>query len=256
MRVFLLVLSGSLAFSPVFADEDAYISYSGTALARHSSKILYGEKDVLRYHQERIAERTVLYTCPDGSAFARKTVSYADAIAPDFLLEDTSNGMSQGVRSAGGTRTVFYRDKVQAEKSMALLPVAGLVTDAGFDEFIRANWAALLAGKTLPIQFLIPSRLEVIAFQVQRLRGETVNEIESQVFRLRLSGIRGWVLKGIEVYYSSSQHELVRYDGISDLRDASLDNFETEVNFPPSNRKPATRQAFQAAREAPLAPCR
>jgi hypothetical protein len=66
------------------------------ALARHSPQFLYGERHVLLYRGGGLAERVVLYTCRDSSAFARKSASYADSLAPDFLLEDVSNGMREG----------------------------------------------------------------------------------------------------------------------------------------------------------------
>jgi hypothetical protein len=56
---------------------DRYLSYSGIATARHSAEFLYGEHHVLLYRDGRLAERVVLYTCRDGSAFARKTVQTA-----------------------------------------------------------------------------------------------------------------------------------------------------------------------------------
>lgn len=251
-----LILSVCAAFSVTASGaEEAYVSYSGTAFTRHSHLFLYGEQDWLKFSGDHIAERVVLYTCRDGSAFARKTVSYVESTDPDFLLEDVSNGMREGVRTAGKARTVFYGDRKDAEKSKPLPKVPGLVADAGFDEFIRAHWPALVAGQTLSLNFLVPSRLEDISFQVQRVRSDTVDGKPAEVFRLKLSGILGWLIRGIEVYYSEDQHTLVRYDGLSDLRDASLDNWQTEIHFP-SARQTASRQALEAARTAPLTACR
>jgi hypothetical protein len=259
MRRPLVFLLSALAFSATAAAAplEGYLSYSSVARVRHSTQVLYGEQHVLRYQQGRIAERVVLYTCPDGSAFARKSVSYPNALVPDFVFEDASNGMREGIREGAtpGSRVVFYRERSgDAEKSGPVPSVPGLVADAGFDEYVLSHWDELKSGKTLEMRFLLPSRLDDYGFQVQRLRGEVIQGAPTEVFRLRLSGIWGWFLPGIDVYYRSSDHVMLRYDGISDLHDAAGNNYKTTIEV--QERKSATAQAMLDARAAPVAPCR
>jgi len=257
-------LSGRMAAAAEPADiaepaaaGDRYLRYSGVATARRSDAFLYGEQHTLLYRQGRLAERVVLYTCRDGSAFARKTVTYVDAFAPDFLLEDTAGGMREGIRSIDRARTVFYRgNSTEAEKSKTLPAVQGLVADAGFDEFIRAHWQALMGGQTLQLHFLVPSRLAAVNFKLLRLRSDTLNGLPVEVIRLKLSGVLGEVLPGIDVSYGAVDHVLVRYDGVSDLRDASGDNFQAQIDFPPGDRAPSDAGANAAARNEPLGACR
>jgi hypothetical protein len=261
MRLAFVFLLSALAFSANAAaiPLEGYLSYSSVARVRHSTQVLYGEQHVLRYQQGRIAERVVLYTCGDGSAFARKSVSYSNALVPDFLFEDSSNGMREGIRQGAtpGERVVFYRERSgDPEKAGRLPSVPGLVADAGFDEFVLSHWDTLKSGKALEMRFLLPSRLEDYGFQVQRLRGDLIEGAPTEVFRLRLSGVWGWFLPGIDVYYRSSDHLMVRYDGISDLHDAAGNNYKTTIDFPVEERKAATAQAMLDARAAPVAPCR
>jgi hypothetical protein len=49
---------------------------------------------------------------------------------------------------------------------------------------------------------------------------------------------------------------LLRYDGISDLHDASGNNYKTTIEFPDADRAVATAQAMLDARQTPIAPCR
>ncbi len=242
---------------------DGYVSYSGVARARHSTDVLYGERDVLLYRDGRLAERAVLYTCGDGAAFARKFVTYSNALVPDFLLEDASNGMREGVRTdapeagTSAARSVFYRERSgDPEKSGPLPSVPGLVADAGFDEFVQSHWDTLMSGKALEVRFLLPSRLDDYGFQVQRLRSDRIQGTPTEVFRLRISGVWGWFLPGIDVYYSAADHVLMRYDGISDLHDAAGNNYKTTIEFPVEDRKATTAKAMLDARAAPIAPCR
>lgn len=264
MNIRMIVLTGLWAASAGAAEpQDGYLTYSGIADVRHTTTFLYGEQHVLQYRQGQIAARVVLYTCKDGSAFARKLVTYVDGAptVPDFLLEDSSDGLREGIRTATSPgrreRTVFFRANAQAaEKSGPLPDVPGLVADAGFDEFVRSHWDSLMNGAVSEMRFLLPSRLDDYAFQVERLRHEVVDGVATEVFRLRLSGFWGWFLPGIDVYYSDADHVLVRYDGLSDLRDASGDNFKTVIDFPARERKAAGEANMQQALKAPLAACR
>jgi hypothetical protein len=236
--------------------EPTYVAYSGTATALRSGKFLYKERHVLQYRDGKIAARVVLYTCRDGSAFARKTVSYVDALSPDFLLEDASNGMREGIRSVGNVRQVFFRgDSAASEKSGALPDVTGFVADAGFDAFVRLHWDALLTGNTLSMNFVVPSRLNDIGFKVQHVRSTVMDGVPVEEFRLKLSGILGWFVSSIDVYYGATDHTLIRYVGLSDLRDPANDNFQAQIDFPPGERVASDAQVMAEARQAHLAPC-
>ncbi len=237
--------------------EDEYLGYTGIALARHSTKFLYGESHVLHYRDGRLAERVVLYTCRDGSPFARKVATYVDALAPDFLLEDASNGLREGVASTGGERTVFFRGgDAAAQKGGKLPEVPGLVADAGFDEFIRSHWRPLMEGKSLPLPFLVPSRLDDVTFAVRHVGSATVGGTSAEVFRLTLSGVLGWVAPAIDVSYGADDHVLMRYEGLSDLRDASGGNLSTQITFPERDRTPSDAQSLSTALQARLARCK
>lgn len=259
----LILLTTGLSVGAPAAALDSYVSYSGVARARHSTDVLYGERHVLLYRDGRLAERAVVYTCRDGSTFARKVVSYPTAMVPNFLLEDASNGMREGIRedtregATSATRVVFYRERSgDPDKSKLVPTVPGLVADAGFDEFVQSHWDSLVSGAALEIRFLLPSRLEEKGFQVQHLREDNIQGTPTEVFRLGLSGILGWFLPGIDVYYRSSDHLLLRFDGISDLHDAAGNNFKTTIDFPIEERKAANAQAMLEARQSPIQPCR
>jgi hypothetical protein len=255
-RCLLATVLALCATVSVAAPADAYLSYTGTAVARHSDRFLYGERHILRFEGGRLAERTVLYTCSDGAAFARKSVQYVDPTAPDYLLDDPRSGVREGVRSSGAGREVFIREKAAAPERAGPLPeVRMLVADAGFDEFVQQNWARLVRDEAVQMRFLVTPRLTDYGFQVQRLRSETYRGVHAEVFRLRLSGFWGWFLPGIDVVYDAAGRTLLHYDGVSNLRDAGGDNLKVDVDFPQQDRHPATEQAMRDARAAPLRSC-
>ena len=239
---------------------DEYLAYFGIATAQRTGKMLYGENHVLHYQDGRLSERVVLYTCPDGTPFARKTSTYANPLAPDFLLEDMTNGVREGVRAGdrpGSPRSIFFRaSQGELEKSAPLPALNELVIDSGFDEFIRRNWDALVASGSLPLQFLVPSRLEAMSFRLQHLRNGIEEGVPTEVFRLKLQGIAGWIAPSIDVSYSERDHVLVRYEGMSNLRDNGGENFRVDITFRLRDRKPSDPAAVASALHASLRACR
>lgn len=240
----------------VRARADEYIEYSGTASVRHTRDFLYREHHVLRYRDGRLVERTVLYACANGAAFARKRVTYVDDQAPDFVFDDASSGMREGVLGEGAAGTMFYKGSHRAvEKSAPLPHMPGLVVDAGFDNFVPAHWGALMRGAPVPLPFLVISRLQVMNFEVQHLRAEQFDGQAAEVFRMKPARIPGLLFSGIELTYDAVDHRLVRYEGLTDVRDASGENMQANIEFHASDRKPSSAEAVAMAQAAPLAAC-
>ena len=257
VRTCALVLGLVVAAGAAHAGSDEYTEYSGIARAHHKPGFLYGERHLLFYRDGHLIERTVLYTCENGAPFARKRVTYTEDQAPDFFLDDVSNGMQEGVRSEGVARTMFFKaNRASATKSAPLLREPSLVVDAGFDNFIPAHWNSLMHGTAVPLTFSVPSRLQAMSFEVQHLHPDYFDGRPTEVFRMKLAGIFGPLFAGIEVAYDAADHRLVHYEGLSDLRDTSGDNLQADIAFHADDRRPSSAQAVAAAKAAPLAPCR
>lgn len=256
-RLVVWVLLLASMTGPACAADEHWVQYLGTATFKHSTDFAYAERHSLRYQGNRLMDRVVLYLCRDGSAFARKTVRYVDVTAPDFLFEDASNGMREGVRTGpDGRLMVFQANHADAERTAGLPPEAGLVIDAGFDEYMRARWQALLDSGAQSLPLLVPSRQERMRFHVEHLRHAQIAGRAAEVFRLKLDGALGWILPAIEVAYDADEHQLLRYDGLSDLRDVAGNNLSVHVEFKPGDRMPGDAALDRTLRGAPLAPCR
>jgi hypothetical protein len=233
-----------------------YLTYTGKAEMSQGHRFLYGERHILVFRAGKLAERVVLYSCRNGSIFARKTSSYVNAWAPDFAFDDASNGMREGVRREGGARLVFFRAaRSDRERTNELHQAPGLVVDTGFDAFVRDNWQSLMASEGVTMRFLIPSHLADMGFRVQHVRGDHVDGVPAEVFRLTLSNVFGWLVPGIDVYYSSQDHVLMRYVGMADLLDASGNNIRADIAFGLSDRRSANQGDLVAALGARLEPC-
>jgi len=214
---------------------------------------LYREEHFVRQTYGTLDERLVLYRCLDGSAFARKRVRYGnDPATPSFLLEDARSGYREGAEQTREGLRVAWTAPGEAE-AVALLPPEPVVTDAGFDEWVRAQWEPLTGGRTQAMQFLVPSRLRAYRFEVSPV---DTGEQGVRVFRLQLGGWLGWLVPSIEVAYDAQTRRLVRFEGLSNLRDdAGGAPLKVRIEFPepPLAVEPAV---FDRALAEPLVACR
>jgi hypothetical protein len=126
-----------------------------------------------------------------------------------------------------------------------------IVSDAGFDEFVREHWAELEQGKSVKFPFLVPSRLDYLSFKVHKHGEAQIEGVAASVIRLNLSGPLGWFLPYIEVSYRKSDRVLMRYKGLTNIRDATGKNVTAQIDFPSQERvtKPVD---IDSLRKAPL----
>lgn len=250
------LLAGPSLAAPDSAAAPALSQEQGIARDPGSQVELYREQHLVRRDGPRLLERLVLYRCPDGQAFGRKLLDYrASATAPSFVFDDVRSGYREGV-SDGKPRSLFFRSRRGSGERTAPLQLAGAVVDAGFDEFVRAHWATLLSGKPLPLQFAVPSRLRTMAFSLARAASTRVAGEDAWVFRLKLDGWLGLIAPAIDVSYGKQSQRLLRFEGLSNLRDATGSKpLLARIDFP-SPARPAAEPDWQAALTAPLSACR
>lgn len=217
---------------------------------------LYRERHWTRYDGSRATDRLVLYLCPDGTPFARKRVDYRrSAQAPEFEFTDVRSGYREGLRRAKGPAILWFREGSASERS-ATANAARLVADAGFDTFIRGNWQALVAGKTLPLSFAIPARLKSLDFKLRKVEGRAVAGQPAHVFRLSLGGWLGLVAPSIDVAYGQQSQRLLRFEGLSNLRDdGGGKQLVARIDFPAADQA-AGDGDWTSAETLPLKACR
>ena len=230
----------------------------GLAHDPDSGVLLYREQHLLDHEQGELRRRLVVYRCADGTAFARKQVDYGDsALAPAFEFVDARLGYREGLRRGAGTGELWVRAGAAArERSAPVAAGEALVADAGFDEFIRRRWQPLLAGKPVPLQFAVPSRLDAYDFTVRRRGAGEVAGEPAEFFRLRLGGLLGWLAPHIDVAYGRESRRLLRFEGLSNLRDdRGEEPLLARIDFP-RPAAPAAAGQWQALAAEPLSACR
>lgn len=215
------------------------IAYEGIAYKPGTQRVLYRES-----HWQVGKQHLVLYRCPDGRAFARKRLDYArGALAPDYEVFDARDGYRSGVVTESGGREAFMReDAGQPRRSAAL--AAGTVVDAGFDAFIRQAWDRFASEAAVEMPFLVPGRLRTMRF---RLQARPASTPDRRMFRLSLASWVGGVLPHVDVTYDAATRTLLRFQGLSDVRDGRGGNVTADIRFPPQRRRTTDAAALRSA---------
>jgi hypothetical protein len=233
------------------------LTFNGYARGMEDGRLLYTESHHVSDAGGARESRVVLYGCASGGQpFARKELTYgAVREEPEFSLLDARTGYLEGLRRTPQGPRVFQRADAGASMREAKVPGnVAIVTDAGFDEFVRKHWADLEAGRTVRFPFLIPSRLDFLTFKVSKERDDAIDGAAVSVIRLNLSGVIGWFLPWIEVTYRKSDRVLLRYVGLTNIRDASGSNLTARVELPARERRtlPAGSVDLTKLRAEPL----
>lgn len=250
-----LIAVFSMIGASAFADDR---SFTGYAHSLDTGELLYIESHAISNGGSANESRVVLYRCTTDSApFARKQLHYsANRTMPAFDFEDVRSGFAEGLRrDAAGLLAVFERAGGGAPlRSEPVTHVGTLVVDAGFDEFVRAHWESLERKSTLEVPFLVPSLLKSVKFRVRKVAEVEIEGAPASVIRLSLAGALGWFLPDIDVSYRKRDRRLVRYRGLTNIRDASGQLLKAQINFPDAGRGASAVNLAQW-RALPLAPC-
>lgn len=247
----LLGLALACLAGPAGANADI-LRQEARAYARKGETLLYRESH-WRYRQDGLAHRLVLYRCPDGRAFARKTVvERVSAQAPDFDFEDARDGYREGVRSGPRGRTVYVRPSTDAaprERPLAL-PSGGVI-DAGFDASVRLHWDALRAGRDVDQPFLLPSRMAFVPVSLRPGGAVRWSGIPAQRLTMRLDRWYGFIAPTMQLTYADADQRLLEFAGIATIRDDAGNHQDVRIVFP-DPAAPADPDALRQARATPL----
>ncbi|MCX2979810.1 hypothetical protein EYC98_02910 [Halieaceae bacterium IMCC14734] len=184
-----------VAMFVITATQPAYATkVIGEARDLSSGELLY--KELHRCDDDGIL-CSIAYVNEGGDVIAKKTMDYSrGAIAPVLQVNDYR----------------FDREVViDAEAE------AGLVIDAGFDNFIRNNWQVLESSRKIRFNFLIPGRDSPLKMEAHQAVPE---DCEANTLCLVVA-LDNWLLAAITdpilLTYSRDNRRLLRYRGISNL---------------------------------------
>lgn len=227
----LVMFTGFLAFAAVSPAGAETLQRIGYAYESGKDKLLYTEEHKEWKEDGTITKSIVTYRNSEGNIIATKNLDFSgDPVNPDFQMSSTFNGHLEGAKQKADHVVVFFRksrDDEYEEEEIGLPD--GAIIDGGFDRFVEINWDRLLAGEVFKQPFLVPSFHRFIDFKIyleEQNQDESVFIMEPASLLLRIVG------GGIKVTYDRDNAALKLYEGISNVRDSSGENYEVRVQFP------------------------
>lgn len=139
----------------VAENTDEGFKFVGKAYTIESNTLLYSEL----HHYESPFLHKVQYKEADGTVFATKSVDYTQSFySPEFVLKNNRTGEFIRTQKQNNIITLEYKENTDSSTDTEIIDdTPTLIIDAGFDHYITQNWKSLLGGKSLTIDYLIPS---------------------------------------------------------------------------------------------------
>jgi hypothetical protein len=82
----------------------------------------------------------------------------------------------------------------------------------------------------------VPSRLDSMTFRVRKIGEARIGKETASVIRLSLAGLLRLLVPDIDVTYRQRDRALVRYRGLTNVRDADGRMLEAQIDFPDDGR--------------------
>jgi len=221
---FLLVLS---FFSQVLAET---ISYEGTA--REKGVIVYKEKHTHEFKDGKVVKSETIYTDPQGQFLGSLKSTYAQSLnIPEHEMIDKRAKNTHGVKYISGKPYMYSRDDSKEEKrelyegeEKGKLSVAG----QGLHFYMLSHLDELKEKKVQDLKFLIPGRLDSYLFKLKFIKQEGSLyhfDVEIDQWFLRLFAPK------LVLIYDSKLKKLVKYTGLSNLKNKEGDLFNVEITY-------------------------
>ncbi len=238
--------------APLLAEVETRQSYSASAFALDSDELLYVERHVETWRQGRLAEREVRYEDPAGELIAEKLVRYGESPeAPSFEMTHFRLGLREGAEVGGEEVELFSGPATRRQQARTVPKPAGAVIDAGFDAFMRENFADIVEGERLEFDFAVPAIGRFFKFRLVpegRLEYEGTRALlvkmkpASRLLRL--------VVDPIDLVYGLDGR-LLEFRGLANVSDPDGDRYKARIVFEYPDEDRPSAVATVAARPAP-----
>jgi hypothetical protein len=207
----------------------------------------FGADGRLRYVETHTYEPTATgfrqattYRDADGREIGRMEADYSDhRFAPRYRMIDLRHDSEEVVRRDGNLVHVEVREGERVRrKTLPLTSGRELIVGPGFNEFIAANWNALLAGETLVSDFVIPSRLQLVAFRIRHTPGRGPGATHRFTVSADNAFLR-MLAPELVVEYDRETRALASYDGPSNVNDERNRSQTVAIRFPAARARDA-----------------
>ncbi len=192
--------------------------------------LVYIERHTVTYNDDGVVRSRTAYFDPDEQAIGSLVSEYAPSPQfNDYTFEDRRKEYVDGVRLEEDRICLFRREAPGApEETECLERDDAQIVGQGFHHFIVEHLEAVAAGEVFHVKLALPSRLDQFDFRIRKLRSK------GDRLWIRLE-VDHWLLRlfapHIDVLYDRPTGHLLRYDGISNVADASGECVPVRIEY-------------------------
>ena len=158
------------------------------------------------------------YIDTQGQEVARRSLDFkANPTIPLYKLDVPGLGYSEGITGLQAQVQTFKVDQGKEERK-AVTPDEGLVAaDAGFNNLMLAQFAALKAGQAVRFSLIVPGKGQAFRFRAKKIGEATVAGEAGIKLLVEPDSMLRWLVAPIELVYDVQGTRLMRYTGVSNL---------------------------------------
>jgi hypothetical protein len=223
---FLALVASMLLPSSAFPQTYAFI---GKAFDL-DGQLAYIEEHLVTYRDDRVAESQTVYLDPEKRRIGQLFSDYSQGLQyGSYHFKDIRANYEDGVRVEDDHLVAYRKESSNAGMETRQVPKQkNQIVGQGFHHFIAQNLKELSEGRVFHIRLVLPSRLDQFDFRIRK-RG-----IEGRTIFLRLE-IDNWLLRlfapYIDVEYELNTGQLLRYEGMSNLKNAAGEYEEVKIVY-------------------------
>ena len=205
-----LICFSSLAFGEIFV---------GKAINSEGS-VEYLEYHTVTHKNGKVSESQTLYFDANNNKIGELISEYS--FGPQFGSYDFRDIRAQyqdGAKVSVDRIWLFRKKSPEADiEDTYISKDDNQIVGQGFHQFIVNNLEQIAQGEIFQVRLVLPSRLDQYEFRIRK------KKIEGDTIFIRLE-VENWLLRifapHIDVDYDLKNRHLLRYEGISNLEDAS-----------------------------------
>lgn len=229
IRTLLLALA---LLSPTTFATDMLPRFYGYAYDLKSNRYLYTETHQQKIVDDRWVSGVIRYYAPEGALIGEKNLDFsADPYIPFYDYALPALGYREAITKIG--KDVTLSKTVRGSKKTATVPNKGAtVADAGFHNFLLANFDDLLDGKTVAFTFIAAGNLDSFKFRAKRIADTTFEGKPAVRFLVEANSLLRIIAPNLEITYDPDQRRLLEYRGPSNVIDPTMDKlYETRIAY-------------------------
>lgn len=209
--------------------------YEGIAMDKNSLEFIYKEVHHEIFNKGKHIETLTYFLGKNGNEFARRELNFRSSFQkPQYLLNDKRSGLLEEVTHLGANQFyIRYRKNANSKlKEKSIYVPEPAIVDGGFNYYIKNNWDKIISDKKLVFNYLSVAFQDYFTFRIYKLDKQTNDpnimllKMECKQIFLRL------MMKPIFVYYDLETKRIVKYDGISNIRDLNGISYKALLNYP------------------------